>query len=295
MNCIIGMCKPRTKSWICHLAELGYEPHFIEKTIKTTKGSDIQTDLIVTSNQLVHSLVVEVKGGITVNNKQIEKYTLLDKADLFNWVQLGNSFFTSERFQYDWCVSDVEENHSFVLAQIKDVPILTFGKGKIEKTGQFSIQALNEKFKQPIDIVGMHPPTLYYPFGEYDTDAYIARFAIQALLQVALKKSKGGPSVLDNALVTSEDILKFIFNPVFRALPVEHQNRLKERIRKVIRWVLADKEMNEAFGTIEQQGGYRLKRPLDNLQTTTQKFLANLETQAKLDPTQNPLWFESNR
>lgn len=92
MNCIIGMCKPH-KNWVTYLNELGYRPHFIEKTIKTIKGTEVQTDLIVTSNSLVHSLVVEVKGGITVSDYQIEKYSSLDRIELFNLVQLGKPLF----------------------------------------------------------------------------------------------------------------------------------------------------------------------------------------------------------
>lgn len=70
---------------------------------------------------------------------------------------------------------------------------------------------------------------------------------------------------------------------MFNALPSEHQGRLKEIIKDVIRWVMADEQMKEAFGSIEQQGGYKLKRPLDRLQTVTNKFLANLKTQAKIE------------
>ena len=62
-------------------------------------------------------------------------------------------------------MSDVEENHYMVSSQVKNAPILTFGKEKIEKTGQFSNYLLNQKFNQPISIAGMNPPTLYYPFG----------------------------------------------------------------------------------------------------------------------------------
>jgi hypothetical protein len=107
---------------------------------------------------------------------------------------------------------------------------------------------------------------------------------MQGLLQVAIKKGKGGPSVFDEELITREDIMKYIFNPVLPALPSEHQGVLRERIKQVIRWIMQNEEMRNAFGSIEKQGGYRLKRPLDRLQSVTQKFLANLETQSKLDP-----------
>jgi hypothetical protein len=290
MNSLIGMCKPH-KKWVNQLHELGYRPHFIEKTIKTTKGSEVKTDLIATSNKLVHSLVVEVKGGRTINPDQMERYSALDKSDLFNWVQMASPFFTSDRFQYDWCVSDIEENHPVVSTIIKSIPIITFGRDKIEKTGQFSNTALNQKFSKPISTVGLYPPTFYYPFGENDSFPYIAQFAIQALLQIAMSKQKNGKSVFDDDLIKTDGILKFIFNPVLNALSPEHRENLKEKIQTVIRWALENDEMKEAFGAIEQQGGYKIKRPLDKLDKVTKKFLANLETQSKLDPFQNPNWY----
>jgi len=84
-------------------------------------------------------------------------------------------------------------------------------------------------------------------------------------------------------LITHDEILKYIFNPVFAALSREHQGNLKERIKEMIRWTMMDEKMKEAFGAIEQQGGYKIKRPLDKLQNAANKFLANLETQQKLD------------
>jgi hypothetical protein len=77
--------------------------------------------------------------------------------------------------------------------------------------------------------------------------------------------------------------LKYIFNPVFSALSTDHQGNLEEKIKDVIRWIMADEKMKEAFGSIERQGGYKLKRPLDKLQKVSNQFLANLETQQKLD------------
>ena len=67
--------------------------------------------------------------------------------------------------------------------------------------------------------------------------------------------------------------MKLIFNPVLHALPSEHQVQLRDKIKQVIRWALEDPEMKAAFGSIEQQGGYKIKRPLDKLDKVTKKFL----------------------
>jgi hypothetical protein len=149
--------------------------------------------------------------------------------------------------------------------------------------GKFQKAELNNQFREPISLVGKIPPLLYYPFSESDQPAYIAPFVIRGLLSIAIKKNRGGPSVFDQSLITNEQILKGVFNPIFDALASEHQGRLKEIIRDVIKWVMADESMKEAFGSIERQGGYKLRRPLNRLISASNKFIANLETQGKLD------------
>jgi uncharacterized protein with PIN domain len=66
-------------------------------------------------------------------------------------------------------------------------------------------------------------------------------------------------------------------------LSTAHQGSLKQKIKEAMRWIMMDETMKEAFGSIEQRGGYTLKRSLDKLQKASNQFLANLETQQKLD------------
>jgi hypothetical protein len=282
MNYIIGMCK-KHRDWITVLADLGYDPHLIEKNIRTSAGERIKPDIIVTSTQLIHSLVFDVKGGITVDKDQLDRYTTLDKADLYRWVETANPMFTIQNFQFDLCIGDLEQNHPPIAAAVKNVPIITFGSQKIEKTGQFQKAELNKQFREPLSLVGKIPPLFYYPFSENDQPAYIAPFVIRGLLSIALKRHRGGPSVFDKSVITNEQILKAVFNPIFDALASEHQGRLKDIISDVFEWIMSDDGMKEAFGSIERQGGYKLRRPLDRLISASNKFIANLETQGKLD------------
>lgn len=281
MNYIIGMCK-KHRDWVTVLADLGYSPYLIEQKFNTSSGEVVTPDIIVTSTKLIHSLVFECKGGITIDKDQLDRYATLDEATLFRWVQYAHPLFTLQNFRFDVCISDLEENHPIIAPMVKDVPIVTFGDLKITKTGQFSNNALESAFREPIDLSGKIPPLSYYPFGEKDKDPYVAAFVIRGLLAIAIKKAKGGPSVFDKTIITRDELLKFVFNPIFDALSNEHQGRLKERIKEVIRWVMANKDMNEAFGTIEQMAGYKINRPLEKLINEANRFIANLETQQPL-------------
>jgi hypothetical protein len=275
------MCK-KHRDWIQILANLGYDPHLIEKNIRTSAGERVRPDIIVTSIRLIHSLVFDVKGGLTVEKDQIERYNTLDKSDLYRWVGSANPLFTIQNFQFDLCVSDMEQNHSAIAPFVKDMPIITFGSEELKKAGQFHKAELNTQFNEPISLIDKIPPLLYYPFSENDEPAYIAPFVIRGLLTIAIKKHRGGPSVFDENLISNEEIMKVVFNPIFDALASEHRRELKAKIDNVMKWVMADESMKDAFGSIERQGGYKLRRPLDRLITAANKFIANLETQEKI-------------
>ncbi len=283
MNYIIGMCK-KHKSWITVLADLGYSPELVEQKIRTSSEDIVKPDIIVTSTKLVHSIVFECKGGITIDQSQIERYATLEKSNLLRWVGHANPMFTPSTFRFDVSISDFEENHPSVVAAVRDLPIITFGTSEVIKSGQFKSSELNAAFNTPIDLSGKVPPLFYYPFCEEDKDTYIAPFVIRGLLAIAIKKAKGGPSVFEESLITRDEILKSLFNPIIDALAKEHQGRLKERIKEVIHWVMAKEEMKEAFGTIEQQAGYKINRPLDKLAREAGKLIEELETQKSLMP-----------
>ena len=283
MNYIIGMCK-KHKDWITVLADLGYSPELVEQKIRTSSEDIVKPDIIVTSTKLVHSLVFECKGGITIDQNQIKRYSALEKTNLLRWVGHASPMFTPDNFRFDVGISDLEENHPFVVAEVRDLPIITFGASKVVKSGEFRSSELNAAFKNPISLSGKVPPLSYYPFCEEDKDPYIATFVIRGLLAIAIKKAKGGPTAFDESLITRDEILKSLFNPIIDALAKEHQGRLKERIKEIIRWVMAKEEMKEAFGTIEQQAGYKISRPLEKLANEASKFIENLETQQSLMP-----------
>jgi len=277
MNYIIGMCK-RHKDWICLLNDLGYEPQIIEQQIRTSTDEVVKPDVIVTSNRLIHSLVFECKGGTTIDTDQLRRYSTLAVDNLLRWV----TTFTSTDFHFDVCISDLQENHLFLATISKHFPMITFGKHKLFRTGEFKEGTLNDAFSKPIDLVGKIPPLSYYPFSEDDVNTYIAPFVIRGLVSVAVKKAKGGPSALEESLVTRDELLRLIFNPVFDALSKQHQGRLRGKIREVVRWVLAREEMEEALGVIESRAGMTIRQPLEKLVREAQRLIEQLETQKPL-------------
>lgn len=72
INYVIGFCKKNT-GWIQPLEEEGYKVQLIEQTISTEQGNKVKPDVIAASNKLLNSLVFECKGGVTLEQDQIER------------------------------------------------------------------------------------------------------------------------------------------------------------------------------------------------------------------------------
>jgi hypothetical protein len=277
MNYIIGMCK-KNREWVTVLADLGYEAEIIEQRITTSSGDSVKPDLIAASNRLVHSLVFDVKGGISIDPDQLRRYSTLTPENLVRWITI----FDRTNLQFDVCICDIGENHDLIKIANKDFPMLTFSSEAILKERAFKRDRLNEAFKEPISLSGKIPPLSYYPFSEEDTDSYIALYAVRALLSIAMKSNKGGPSVFEESVISCNEIVSHQFHPVWKALSTEHKNRLSETIREVVSRFLARQDVKEALGLIEQKKGYKIQRNLEQFKKGAEAFIAELQTQIPL-------------
>ena len=280
MNCIIGMCK-KNRNWINVISDLGYEVQIIEQTIHTSSGDAVKPDVVSSSNMLLHSLVFEVKGGKSLNEDQLNRYSGLEPNDL-RWVT-WNEIYDKVHLQLDVCVCDLAENHQYIKTVNKRFPMLTFSPTELAKEGMFKNNRLNETFKNPISLDGKLQPLSYYPFSEEDDSAYIAMHVIRTILSIMLKNSKRGFTLsekdLEKQLVTFDDIMASNFNYVWKALSIEHQNALKTKIGNVTRSILAREGLKESLGIIQQRKGYRVTRNLDQFQIEATRFIEELESQ----------------
>jgi hypothetical protein len=276
-NYLIGMCK-KSESWITILADLGYNAEIIEQKINTSSGDTVKPDLVATSNRLVHSMVFECKGGIAIDVDQLRRYSSLTPENLLRWI----SVFDRANLQFDVCICDLAENHSYIKVVNQHFPMLTFSSEELIKERDFKREKLNEAFKEPISLKGKIPPLLYYPFSEEDTDSYIAVFVIRALLSIAIKSIKGGPDVFEDKIISFDEVVAHNFNHVWKALSLEHRRSLKEKIREVIKRLLAKEDVKEALGIIQQRQGYKITGSLDQFKKAAEDLIAELQSQVSL-------------
>jgi len=160
--------------------------------------------------------------------------------------------------------------------------MLTFGSEQLIKEREFKRDKLNEVFKEPISLKGKIPPLSYYPFSEEDKDSYVAIHVIRALLSIAIKNIKGGPDVFEESIISCDEIVAHKFNLVWKALSQEHKQKLKGKIREVIKRIMAKEDMKEAVGIIQQKQGYKIIRNLEQFKRGAEHFIAELQSQLPL-------------
>lgn len=161
-------------------------------------------------------------------------------------------------------------------------PMLTFSSENLKKTREFKVAKLNEAFKEPIILKGKMPSLLYYPFSEEDDDSYIAFHVIRALLSIAMKNIKGGPDVFEKSIISCDEIVAHKFNRVWKTLSQEHRGRLGDKIREVIKRIMAKEGMKEALSVIQQKQGYKIAGNLEQFRREAEAFIAELQTQKPL-------------
>jgi len=274
MNYVIGMCK-KNKQWITALADLGYNAQIIEQRITTSSGDVVKPDIVTVSNRFLHSIVFECKGGRTIDANQLRRYSTLTSDNLLRWITV----FDRSDLQFDVCITDVEENHRYIKRINQLFPMFTFGSKEFFKTEEFGLAKLNNIFKEPISLKDKIPPLFYYPFCQDDNDSYIAIHVIRALLSIAIKNIKGGPDVFEENVISCEEIIAHKFNHVWRALSKSHRKTLKNKIREVIRRILAREGMKETLGIIQQKQGYKIAKDLDRFQKQAEHLIEEFQSQ----------------
>lgn len=79
INCFIGFTK-RDKYYPSVLRSLGYSVDNIEPHFRNQDNDKVNPDLLLSSNKLHHTIIVECKGGdIQQKKEQIERYKKIIK------------------------------------------------------------------------------------------------------------------------------------------------------------------------------------------------------------------------
>ena len=233
INCVIGFCQKDSETWIHPLADLGYEASLLEQKIPLTGGQEAKPDVVAHSNSLNHSLVVDCKGGTTIKEGQMDRYALLSKNELKNYIYI----YDLNQFTHDICIVDFEQHHGELSKLIQGFPFLTITATQLRKSGTFTKGKLDAALATGIPIpAGMVEPSSYYPFSENDGQGVIVKEVLRAFIAILQDKRKRNLNVFARETYADADVLKTI-HPMYPIMGRDHQDAVVGRILDIITYL----------------------------------------------------------
>ena len=273
INQFIGLCHD-TLSWPNTLWQLDYEVQIIEQTISLESAAKIVPDVIAVSRGLSHAIVADCKSGNNIKTDQDRRYMQLTSNILAYYVTVNDSHLLSHIV----CYVDNESNH-VSLEPHTTLPFITFGQDTVRTKGNFGNQKINEKMQNPIPLVGMKEPTVYYPFSPNDENHFVMPHVLAGLVSYLTRRRKPSVAVQDPS--TAKEILESIY-PHHKEISKKHKNDLVKKIRKIIQVSLAsNKKFKEQISKIES-GEYGIGT-LQSLNVTCIEIISDLQQQQRVD------------
>ncbi len=213
------------------MADLGYDVSLIEQTINLSQiPGVVKPDVVVYSNRQINAIAFDCKGGITVKQDQLERYTKLVNKDVLTWIDC----FNPPQFSHEVCPMDFENNHGILAETIKDFPSLVLGENKLWKSGDFKKPELNFAFRKEIPIdKEMIPPVSYYPFSEMDNRGLIMKEVLRAIMTILRNPKRRRLVIFDRATYQNDDVLTTI-HPLYPILSIDDRNLLTSKIYGII-------------------------------------------------------------
>jgi hypothetical protein len=87
-------------SWPSPLADMGYEIEWVERSFSVGKMGKLQPDVFSKSDEMNRVLLLECKGGNSIESRQLEKYLSVEADDVATIVSVRNKDLLSIGFAY---------------------------------------------------------------------------------------------------------------------------------------------------------------------------------------------------
>jgi len=230
---VIGFCQSETKSWIHPLADLGYRAELLEEKIPLIGGKEVKPDVVAYSKRLNDSLVVDCKGGASINQEQLGRYQLLTSQELKNYITL----YDINQHTIDRCIVDFQRHHDEHAKLVGEFPCLTMGDTHLTKSGKFTEEKLDSAFDKAIAIPNeMVPPTSYYPFSDTESQGMVVKEVIRVWFVILQDKRKRNLNVFADETYSDIDVLKTL-HPMYGIMGQAHRDALVERVLEIVRYL----------------------------------------------------------
>ena len=185
MNLFIGMCKG-TAGLPDHFKALGYSDKWIEYGFPTSSGDRVVPELIIASNKIGHTVLLECKSGANLDENQLQRYATVTSGDLRERAFLD----PAECGEHDVVVVARDEFTDRILIGLDKAecafPVLVETSDGLQKvSNRFSLDPLNSLFDPILSIDWRYLPTFFFPLDAESSLREYAELTIPAVLQLA--------------------------------------------------------------------------------------------------------------
>lgn len=224
MNLFLGMCRgvaglPRD------LRRLGYSDKWIEFRFTNSLNQAVVPELVIGSNILRHSLLIEWKSGANTDAEQLRRYAAVTGEDL-----RAKAMLTPEESQsHDTVlIGQSEFSERLVVAIDRDghpFPVLIRNAEGLEPIrNRFRPDELDRVFRPRLMINWERIPTFLYPL---DRDSEVWSFAELMIPKILEHMAQGAPRIL------LRDLAEAIV-PCWAIVDRPHQQELEQKMLTVM-------------------------------------------------------------
>ena len=272
VNGMIGLCT-KTRGWPSTLKDLGYKIEYLEPTFLNSEGKKVNPDILFTSNKLIHALITECKGGVSIEDEQLEKYSKINVENVRNWVRV----YDASKLSLDLCLASYEESSEKILENIDseyNFPILVFSLSNfISKINKFSNSKLDQAFSTPIEI--SYPPTEFYPFDDEDDVSLIALYVLRELAFLALNN-------LHNESVEFEpDEMLERIHPMWANIHETKKKKLRSKTKEILDEYKKE-QLSEHLAKVKGKNTWQITKSMKAFGDKCNKIIKELTEQKKI-------------
>lgn len=193
LNLFIGMCKgaaglPRG------LYELGFRAEAVEIHFTNSGGRRVAPELIISSEQIQHTVLFEWKEGANTEADQLQRYSRVTTADL-----VEKALLTPRKCRvHDLAIVGLDEHRARLPIGVGDggydFPVLVVVPNGIEPIlNGFHVQETDDVFRPLLEVNWAMLPTAFFPL---DAESELWEFAEHAIPHVLEAMQRGAPRIL---------------------------------------------------------------------------------------------------
>lgn len=180
MNLLVGFSKDFS-GFPSPLKNAGYRLERIEPKFVNSEGTNVNPDLVFSSNGSLNGLIFEIKDS-HLDEETIEKYQAITGTDIQTVVEdvhditeleADLAFAGTEKMEESFDYPDLED-------MLNDIPGLIFEGDAVRRRNKFDEEELNDEFNS-LELSDT-PPTQFYPFSPNDAEGVIAGKLCQEIM-----------------------------------------------------------------------------------------------------------------